>query len=118
MPVCVGARAVGGACRAGGGGASGHTMGRCLAHLHHTRLDDFGRRRLLVARLVPYLGTSRQVGRGGGTSGGEGGRGGGGVPENHMETLRQLHNRSCTFQFFLAQTKMSWRSPLTSQYSR
>ena len=49
MPVCVGARAAGGRARSalgqvpcagkgGGGGASGHTMGRCLAQLLHTRL--------------------------------------------------------------------------------
>ena len=49
MPVCVGARAAGGgACQVGGGGASGHTMGRCLAHLLHGRFDGFGRPRLLL----------------------------------------------------------------------
>ena len=45
MPVCVGARAEGGLPGRGGGGGARHTMGRCLAHLLHARLDGFGRPR-------------------------------------------------------------------------
>ena len=63
MPVCVGARAVGGW---GGGGTSGHTMDRCLALQSLTRSDGFGRPRPLLAWLVSLPGTSRSAGWGGG----------------------------------------------------
>ena len=83
MPVCVGARAAGGACRVGGGGGmSGHTTGWCLALLYHSRLDGPGRRcRWLLVLPHPLALVGGLAG--GGEEGGGGFKAGTGSNEGH-----------------------------------